>query len=117
MDPVTQIQELVGQRALYPLIATVLTFVTQIARKSAYTAKLWAKIPDGWRWVWPVAAGAVAGFTHGFGAGRPLTGALIEMVLGIFGVSFTAMGLAATLKESPVKWDGAAGGKPTPPAS
>jgi hypothetical protein len=113
MDPITQIQQLVGQRALYPLIATVLTFAIQVARKSRYTARVWNIVPDGYRWLWPVVTGAITGFTHGFGAGRPLSGALIEMVLGIFGVSFTAMGLAATLRESPVQWDGGAGGKPT----
>jgi hypothetical protein len=112
-----QIQQLVGQRALYPLIATLLTFALQVARKSPYTAKIWAFIPSGWRWVWPVMAGAIAGFTHGYSAGRPLSGALVEMMLGVFGVSFTAMGLAATLRESPIQWDGGAGGKTTPPAT
>lgn len=116
MDPITQLQQLVGQRALYPLIASALTFAIQIARKNKSSAKIWALIPDGWRWIWPVATGAIAGFTHGFGAGRPLSGALIEMALGIFGVSFTSMGLAATLRESPMEWDGGAGGKPAPTA-
>lgn len=110
MDLITQVELLAGQRAAYPLVAVVLTLATQAFRKSPFTKDLWRKVPDGYRWALPVAAGSIAGFVHGFEAGRPLSGALTEALLGVFGVSFTSMGLAATLRESPVQWDGGKGG-------
>jgi hypothetical protein len=119
-DVILQLQSLVGARAVYPLVATLLTFIVQLLRKSPKTADWWAKIPDGYRWLVPGFTGIVMGFIHGFQLHLPFSGALlnagIEATYGFFGVSLTSMGLAAALKESPVKWDGAAGGKPTTPA-
>lgn len=115
LDVIRQIQELVGTRAAYPLIALVLTLVVQLVRKSGKTAAIWKKIPDGWRWLVPGLTGALMGFIHGYQSDLPLQGALvsagIEMLYGLFGVSMASMGLAAMLKESPVYWDGRAGGK------
>lgn len=116
MDPILQFQQLVGARAAYPLVAVILTLVIQIAKLSPYTAKLLARIPDGWRFLVPMLAGGVMGFVHGYQAGYTVVGALTEMVLGLFGVSFASMGIAAALKESPLPWGGTgAGGKPLPP--
>lgn len=116
LDVILQIQQLVGARAAYPLIATVLTLVVQLVRKSGKTAIWWKKIPEGWRWLVPGGVGALMGFIHGYQKSLPLQGALlsagIEMLYGLFGVSMASMGLAALLKESPVPWDGRAGGKP-----
>lgn len=116
LDVIRQIQDLVGARAAYPLIATVLTLVVQLARKTGKTAIWWTKIPNGWRWIVPGIAGAVMGFIHGWQGDLPLSGALIsagiEMLYGLFGVSVASMGLAALLKESPIPWDGGSGGKP-----
>jgi len=115
LDVIRQLQDLVGVRAAYPLIAMLLTCVVQLARKSPKTADWWKKVPDGWRWLIPVAAGAAMGFVHGYQGHLPLGGALlsagIEALYGIFGVSMTSMGLAAALRESPVLWDGGVGGK------
>ena len=113
VDPITQFQQLVGERAAYPLVAALLTFALQIAKKSPYTKTLYEKTPVGWRWLTPVIAGGAMGFVHGYQAGHTVTGALLETVFGIFGVSFTAMGLAAGLKESPIPWSGGAGGVKT----
>lgn len=116
LDVIRQLQTLVGARAAYPLIATVLTLVVQLLRKSPKTAAWWKKIPDGWRWLVPGLSGAVMGFIHGYQGSLPLGGALLsagtEALYGLFGVSMTSMGLAAMLKESPLPWDGSAGGKP-----
>jgi hypothetical protein len=119
IDVIAQFQGLVGARAAYPIVATLLTFALQIGKLSPYTKTLYAKIPVGWRWVTPVIVGAVMGFVHGFQAGYTLVGSLVEAVFGIFGVSLTAMGLAAGLRESPLPWSGGSGGQPTmkPPAS
>jgi hypothetical protein len=116
IDIIAQFQGLVGARAAYPIVATLLTFALQIGKLSPYTRVLYAKIPTGWRWVTPVIAGAVMGFVHGYQAGLTLVGSLTEMVFGIFGVSLTAMGLAAGLRESPLPWSGGAGGETKPPA-
>jgi len=116
MDLIAEFQKLAGARAAYPLIATLLTFAIQIGKVSPYTKVLYAKIPVGFLWLPPVVAGAAAGFVHGYQTGHTLAGALIEMVFGIFGVSLTAMGLHAGLKESPLPWSGGAGGAPKPAA-
>jgi hypothetical protein len=115
VDIIAQFQSLVGARAAYPLVATLLTFALQVGKVSPYTKVLYAKIPVGWRWVTPVIVGAVMGFVHGFQAHYGLVGSLTEMVFGIFGVSLTAMGLAAGLRESPLPWSGGAGGEPPAP--
>lgn len=117
IDLIAQFQQLVGQRAAYPLVATLLTFALQLGKVSPYTKALYARIPVGWRWLTPVIVGAAMGFVHGFQAGYTIVGALTEAVFGIFGVSLTSMGLAAGLRESPIPWSGAAGGEPKPPAS
>lgn len=114
MDLISLFQQLVGERAAYPLIAIILTIAIQLARKSPYTAPMLAKIPDGWRFLVPMVSGGVLGFVHGYQAGYSLVGALVETVAGICGVSLISMGMAATLKESPIPWDGGAGGKPVP---
>lgn len=115
MDPILEFQALVGQRAAYPLIATVLTFAIKIAKTSPLTKVWYGKIPDGYRFLVPVVAGAAMGFTHGYQQGYTVVGALVEAVFGIFGVSATAMGINAALKESKLQWDGGAGGtKPAP---
>ncbi len=119
LDPIASLQQLVGARAAYPLVATLLTFVLQIAKVSPYTKTLYAKVPVGWRWVTPVLAGAIMGFVQGYQAGYTVVGSLAETVLGIFGVGVTSMGVFSALRESPIPWSGGAGGRPLPekPAS
>jgi len=118
IDIIAQFQQLVGARAAYPLVATLLTFALQIGKTSPYTKTWYAKIPVGWRWVTPVLVGGAMGFVHGYQEGYALVGSLTEMVFGIFGVSLTSMGLAAGLRESPLPWSGGAGGEPKdPPAT
>lgn len=115
MDPVQQFEQLVSSRALYPIMAVLLTLVIQVARKTPRLSALLHKIPDGWRWLTPVVAGGVVGFVNGYQKGYQLTGALTEAAAGLFGVSFTSMGVAAALKESLLPWDGGPGGKPIEP--
>lgn len=114
IDIIAQFQNLVGARAAYPIVATLLTFALQIGKSSPYTKLMYAKIPVGWRWLTPVIAGAALGFVHGYQSGHTIVGALTEMVFGIFGVSVTSMGLAAGLRESPLPWSGGAGGSKAP---
>lgn len=111
LDPILEFQRLVGERAAYPIIATLLTFAIKIGKVSPITKTWYAKIPDGWRFLVPVVAGGAMGFAHGYQQGYKITGALLEMVFGIFGVSATAAGLNAFLKESLIPWEGGAGGK------
>jgi hypothetical protein len=110
VDPITQFEQLVGTRAAYPLVATLLTFALQLAKVSPYTKILYEKTPNGWRWLTPVLSGAALGFVHGYQTGHTLVGALTEMFFGICGVSLTSMGLAAGLKESVLPWGGGPGG-------
>jgi len=117
MDPILQFQQLVGNRAAYPLIAAIVTFALQIAKVSPYTKVLYAKTPVGWRWLTPVITGGAMGFAHGYQMHYSVVGSLTEMVFGMFGVGVTAMGLHAGLTESPLPWSGGAGGiSKSPPA-
>ncbi len=117
LDPVLEFQRIAGERAAYPIIATLLTFAIKLGKVSPHSKKLYDRIPDGYRFLVPVVAGAAVGFAHGYQNGYAITGALVEMVFGIFGVSATAMGINAALKESKFPWDGGAGGKPADPPS
>jgi len=112
MDPIQQFQLLFGTRAAYPIIAALVTFALQIAKVSPYTKVLYAKVPAGWRWLTPVIAGGAMGFSHGYQQHYTVIGSLLEMVMGMFGVGATAMGIAAGLKESPIPWDGGKAGIP-----
>lgn len=116
LDVLSQFQQLVGERAAYPLVATILMLVIALAKRSPYTKIGYAKIPDGWRWVVPVVVGGAMGFVKAFEAGYAWTGALVETFAGICGVSFISMGINAALKESPLPWGGGSGGKPEPVA-
>lgn len=95
----------------YAVAALALTLITQLIRKSPYLQKAWAKIPDGYRWMIPIVSGAVTGFTAAFHEGLPAADAILGAVGGALGLGLPAMGLAAALKESPLPWDGGAGGK------
>lgn len=112
MDVLTLFQQLVGERAAYPLIAIILTLAIALAKKSPYTSAGYKKIPEGWRWLVPVIAGAAMGFVKAYEAGYTWVGALMETGAGIFGVSFISMGINAGLKDSPLPWGGGPGGKP-----
>lgn len=98
----------------YALAALILLFVTQLFRKAPKLSDLWRKVPDGWRWLFPVVGGAVTGFTGAFQAGQPLGSALVAAAGGTLGISLTAMGLNALLTESVVPWNGGSGGLPPP---
>ena len=113
IDLILTFQQLVGERAAYPLIATLLTLALQLGKMSPYTRVLYEKTPLGLRWLTPVIAGAAMGFVHGYQKGYTVVGALMEMVFGIFGVSATSMGIHAALTESALPYNGAAGGKKT----
>lgn len=98
----------------YALAALILLFVTQLFRKLPKLGDLWLKMPDGWRWLFPVGSGAIAGFTGAFQSGQPIGAALVAALGGALGISIPAMGLNAWLTESPVRWNGTAGGLPPP---
>ncbi len=110
MDPIQQFQLLIGTRAAYPIIAAIVTFALQIGKVSPYTKVLYAKIPVGWRWLTPVLIGGAMGFSHGYQQHYTVVGSLLEMLMGMFGVGATAMGINAGLTESPVPWNGGKGG-------
>jgi len=99
----------------YALAALLLTFAIQLHRKvPAFGSKLWVLIPDGWRWLPPVAYGAAIGFLAAFDDGKTLVDALKAAGGGALTIGLGSMGFAATLKETKIPWDGGAGGKLTP---
>lgn len=121
MTQLTAILNAFQFRNWYALVALLLTFLLQAVRANSLPPltnalnKLWFKIPDGWRWVVPVGSGAVTAFTTAFAQGATFPMALAAIVGGILGIGTPAMGAHAALKESPVRIDGGAGGKPINP--
>lgn len=100
----------------YALAALLLTLAVQLFRKAPKSSELWAKIPDGWRWLLPVVSGAVTGFTQAFAAGLPFPSAALAAFGGAIGISIPAMGINSLLTEAPLRWNGGAGGaQPEPP--
>ncbi len=107
--------ELIGYVAThnwYAIAAVVLMVGLQLVRKHA--PEWWQKTGVGYRFLWPVVIAAVTGFVHGFIVGKPVNGALIEALNALWQIALPAMGGAAALKESPIPWDGGAGGVPKP---
>jgi hypothetical protein len=100
----------------YAIAGAVLALVIQAQRRFPWLgAKLWAKLPDGSKFLVPLAWGAVIAFVGAQQAGQPLAEALKAAVGGAIAIGFGAMGVAAGLKESPIPWSGGRGGKPKPP--
>jgi hypothetical protein len=94
----------------YAVAAIVLMVIVQVVRKHPITSPYWQKIPNGLRFLPAMLASFGVGFVSGFQAHLPLADALLQGVGAIAGISIPAMGLAATIKESPIPWDGKAGG-------
>lgn len=92
----------------YAAAAIVLMLLVQIARTKELS--LWTRTPSGWRWVWPVGLSMVTAFVHAFVVGEALKQAGIDVLNSLWQIALPAMGAAAALKESPLPWDGGAGG-------
>lgn len=92
----------------YAGAAIILMLLIQIVRTRELT--LWTKTPNGWRWLWPVGLAMAAAFIHAYVIGEALRQAGIDVLNSLWQIALPAMGGAAALKESPLPWDGAAGG-------
>jgi hypothetical protein len=83
----------------YAVLALVLFAVLQAWRNAPVSSWLWAKIPEGLRWLPPVAVGAVVGFTDAYFEGVDWRAALLRAVAGIVYVSLPAMGARGLMRE------------------
>ncbi len=100
-------------RDWYAVAGLLLAIAIQLHRRYPWLgAKLWARIPDGARFLVPLFWGAVVAFVTAFDEGKTLVEALKAGVGGALTIGVGAMGVAAGLKESPLPWSGGAGGKP-----
>jgi len=80
---------------------------TQLLKRLPWlSAKIWARIPVGYRFLVPIVAAMGMAFVHGFLTHETLTASIWDVIK----IAFTAMGGAAALKESPLPWDGGKGG-------
>jgi hypothetical protein len=97
----------------YAVAALALTLLIQAHRKFPWLgAELWARIPDGLRFLVPLIGGAATGFVQAYLAGKGLSDALGEALRAALGIGGLSMGYAAALRESPIPWDGSSGGRP-----
>jgi hypothetical protein len=102
----------------YALASLALMLAVQVLRKQPHLRdKIWNKIPDGLRFLVPLAGGAVAAYVGAYLNGAGLIDALNAAVGGALTIGLGSMGGAAMLRESPISWDGGAGGKPKDPPS
>lgn len=108
---ITQILQALQLRDWYAVAAFAITVLVQLHRKYPWAgAKLWSRIPDGWRFVPPLVYGAAIAFVASFDEGKTLAEALQAALGGAAAIGFGSMGLASGLKESAVPWDGGKGG-------
>lgn len=92
----------------YAGAAILLMLVIQIIRTREMA--LWTRTPVGFRWAWPVGLAMAAAFVHAFVVGEALKQAGLDVLNSLWQIALPAMGGAAALKESPLPWDGGAGG-------
>lgn len=114
MEELDHLIQALHLRNWYAFAALALTLIVQLIKTAPRLQPLWLKIPDGYRWLLPIASGAVTGFTQAFASGWSLAAALLAAIGGALGISIPAMGLNAFLTESPMKWNGGPGGEPLP---
>lgn len=96
----------------YALAALILTGTLQVFRKVPLTSGVWKKIPDGYRFLVPLFLGFATAFVGAWQEGQVWQSALLSALGGAIAIGFPSMGVAAALAESPIPWDGGAGGKP-----
>ena len=96
----------------YALAVLLVMGVTQLIKVLPQTSPFWKKIPDGAKLFVPVFLASGAAFVHGFNAHEPALQSLWDAVV----IALGAMGGNAALTESPIPWNGLAGGKPATPA-
>lgn len=97
--------------AWYPLVAVALTIGIQILRMPKLRDYLWAHIPDGAKMLVPILGPVVYAIVQAYQANADAKTAFGMVMAALFGIGLPAMGLHAALKESPIPWDGGAGGK------
>lgn len=102
----------------YAVAALLLTIAIQVLRKAPYLSdRIWQRIPEGARFLVPLIGGATIAFIGAFDEGKALWPALQAALGGAFAIGGGASGVAAWLRESPIPWDGRAGGRPKPPSA
>lgn len=108
----SEIVEALRLQDYYAAAALIMTMVIQVLRKAPGLKELfWERIPDGARWLVPLAGGAVTGFVGAFADGLAWPAALLAAVGGALAIGLSSMGLATALRESPIPWEGSTGTK------
>lgn len=97
-------------RNWYSLAA--LAVLALVAGWKKFSPGLYYKIPDGYRWIPPLALAALMGFVDGYYAQLPWKQALIRAGYAVLAAGFGAAGAHGILKESPLPYGGGPGGKP-----
>jgi xanthine/uracil/vitamin C permease (AzgA family) len=112
------LSEAIGMRDWYAVAAVALGALVYAWRR--FAPALWARVPDGWRWLPPVLIAGAAGFTEAFQRGLGWRDALGAAVSAGFGIGLTAMGGHSLLKESKLPYgrkpDGSPASRPQPPS-
>lgn len=97
-------------RNWYALAVFAVFALVLLSKKLAPT--YYNKIPDGYRWITPLALAAATGFIDSYYAQLPWKQALIRAGYAVLTMGFGAAGAHGLLKESPLPYGGGPGGKP-----
>jgi len=109
MQELTDLYQSLVTRNWFAVAAFTIMLGIQIG-KTTVGSELYAKIPNGYRFLVPVLLASGTAFVHGFAAHESLGASVFDAMK----IALGAMGGAAALKESPLPWGGGPGGTPAP---
>ncbi len=102
-------QSLIHQNWFATAALTIMLGI-QIGKSTPIGGKIYAYVPNGYRFLVPMVLASLTAFVHGFQAHETLQASIWDAIK----IALSAMGGAAALKESPLPWGGGAGGLPVP---
>jgi hypothetical protein len=112
VEPALEWLSSLNRQELYASFAVGLTFMIQAVRsRPRLRAALWSWVPDGSRWLLPMVAGAAIALAEGLTSGLRGWELLGTVAAGSGVLGLGSMGIHAALRDSPLHFNGGAGGK------
>lgn len=99
MDTTAQLLQAFRAHNWYAVAALLLFCLISFWKNVPLARVLYQKIPDGWRWLPPVAVAGATGFFTAFFEGADYKQALLQLVVAVVAIALPAMGLQGGLQE------------------
>ncbi len=109
-QPLIDLYQSLVTRNWFATAALTIMLGIQIGKSTPLGGKIYAHVPNGYRFLVPMVLASLTAFVHGFQAHETLQASIWDAIK----IALSAMGGAAALKESPLPWGGGAGGLPLP---